>query len=83
MLEDIAYLLGDSLPGTPARESASQNVLAEFLGRPRGTLRNWQDGAQPGHADGELILSAWCRLGGKTRDFAPRERRPLSAGQLR
>ena len=83
MLEDIAYLLGDPLPGTPARVPASQDAVAGFLDKPRGTLRNWLDGAQPGHADGELILSAWCRLGGKTRDLAPRERRPLSAGQLR
>jgi hypothetical protein len=82
VIEDIAYLLGDELPGTPAREPVSQHAVADLLGVPRSTLRNWADGAQPKHSDGEKLLAAWCSLSGKARQFAPRERRPMSAARF-
>lgn len=82
LIEDVAYLLGDELQGTPVRESASLQAVADRLRVPRGTLRGWLDGAEPKHVDGERLLAAWCSLSGKSREFAPRERRPLSAHRL-
>lgn len=83
ILEDIAYLLGDELPGTPHRESVSQEELARYLNTTRGTVRGWLCGSEPKHGDGEAILAAWCRLSGKVRTYAPRTRRPMSAAELR
>ena len=71
LLGDLAYLLGDELPGTAAREPAPLGTLAEFLAVPRSTLRGWLEGAEPKHNDGEALLMCWCALTGKARAFAP------------
>ena len=71
LLGDLAYLLGDELPGTSAREPAPLGMLAADLGVPRSTLRGWLDGAEPRHNDGEALLIRWCALTGKERVFAP------------
>ena len=42
LLGDLAYLLGDDLPGTTGREPAALGTLAADLAVPRSTLRGWQ-----------------------------------------
>lgn len=80
LLEDLAYLAGEvDACNTEVRVPCSQERLAVTLGVARGTLRGWMDGSEPKHGDGELLLVRWCTLTGKAREFAPRERRPLSA----
>lgn len=82
VLDDIAYLLGEPLPGNELlRASVSQEKLALAIGFPRGTLRNWLDGSEPRHSDGEVLLAHWVRLTGKARTFVPVDRYVLSAGR--
>lgn len=71
LLDDLAYVLGDELPGTTAREPAPLGTLAAFLAVPRSTLRGWLEDAEPRHNDGEALLMRWCALTGKARAFAP------------
>ena len=71
LLGDLAYLLGDELPGTTAREPAPLGTLAEFLAVPRSTLRGWLEGAVTRHNDGEALLVRWCALTGRARLYAP------------
>jgi hypothetical protein len=73
LLGDIAYMLGEPAPGQnpELKVPVSQERLAEALGVSRGSLRNWIDGSEPRHADGEQLLVRWCSLSGKARTFAP------------
>lgn len=83
VLDDIAYLLGDALASNELlREPVSQEKLAAAIGFPRGTLRNWLDGSEPRHSDGEVLLAWWCRLTGKARTFAPVDRVVFSAHKV-
>lgn len=83
VLEDIAYLLGDPLPANELlRAPVSQERLAHHLGFPRGTLRNWIDGSEPRHSDGEQLLAHWCRLTSKARTFVPVDRYVYSAAKV-
>jgi hypothetical protein len=84
VLEDIAYQLGEPLPSNPEqREAVSVVKLADALDVPRGTLRNWLDGSEPRHTDGEKILAHWQRLTGKARTFAPVDRYVFSAAKAK
>lgn len=72
LLEDVAYLLGEPSQANPdLRIAVSQEKLATALDVSRGTLRNWMDGSEPRHSDGETLLFRWCSLSGKARTFAP------------
>ena len=71
LLGDLVYLLGEELPGTPAREPASLADLATFLNLPRSTVRGWQEGAEPRHNDGGALLLTWSAMTGKAHAFAP------------
>lgn len=83
VLEEIAYLLGEPLPANELlRAPVSQERLASHLGFPRGTLRNWIDGSEPRHSDGEALLAHWCRLTGKARTFVPVDRYVYSAAKV-
>lgn len=79
LFDDLAHVLGDCNEATGQRTPISTSALADALQVPRGTLRNWLDGSEPRHVDGERILAMWCRLTCKGREFAPRTRRSLSA----
>jgi hypothetical protein len=57
-------------------------ALSAKLGIHRETIRRWMDGAQPYHADGEMLLDRWSALTGKARHFAPRTRLSLSASKF-
>lgn len=82
LLGDVAYLLGDADPADADRRVAvSTSRLAVLLGVPRGTLIGWMEGSEPKHADGEKLIDRWRVLTGKPREFAPRERRSLTAAQ--
>lgn len=84
LLDDIAYLLGDDLPGSPAHAPVGTPALAKYLGHSRSTVVRWMtEGAQPRHSDGEELLRVWVRLTGKDVAFAPRERAVLSATSIR
>jgi hypothetical protein len=82
ILGDLAHLLGEPAAGQAEafhlREPCSETQLARSLEVARSTLRGWVDGAEPRHCDGERILMRWAELTGKTRAFAPTERRPLA-----
>lgn len=83
LLGDIAYRLGNADALNPdVRIACSQERLAQALLVPRGTLRNWVDGSEPRHADGEALLERWSALCGKAMVFAPLVRSPLSAGRV-
>lgn len=84
ILGDIAYLLGDVDPmNRSVRIACSERVLAERLETARSTLKGWLDGSEPKHSDGERIIAEWCVLTGHGPSFVPRERRVLSAAQVR
>lgn len=80
VLDDLAHLLGDvDESNRDVRVPCSTVRLADALGVARGTLRGWLDGSEPRHIDGEAVLQRWCVLTGKAREFAPRERKSLTA----
>lgn len=82
LLGDIAYMLGEIDPANPTvREPVNTSRLAILLHTPRGTLIGWLEGSEPKHADGERLIDRWLVLTGKPREFAPMERRSLSASQ--
>ena len=76
LLGDLAYLLGDELQGTTAREPVPLGTLAAFLAVPRSTLRGWLEGAEPRHNDGEALLLLWAGLAGNAASV------PTGAGSL-
>lgn len=81
VLADIAYQLGEMDPTTQRRTPLGRRLLARELNVADGTVRGWQEGSEPRHADGEMLLARWRALTGKPQEFAPRERRPLAAAQ--
>lgn len=83
LIVDMAYLLGDVDESHPdSRVPCSEVQLAAALDVPRTTLRNWLDGSEPKHGQGEMMLERWCKLTGKNRAFAPLTRRSLSAAKV-
>lgn len=81
VLDDLAYLMGEVNRSGNGRVPVSYAVLATKLNIARGTMRGWQDGSEPRHADGERLLVRWSALTGKPREFAPKERRSLTVAQ--
>lgn len=39
---------------------------------PKSTILGWKQGAEPKHADGELLIDLWIGLTGNNRHQAPR-----------
>lgn len=84
VLEDIAYMLGEVEPvNRLVRVPLSSVKLAEALGIPRGTLRGWMDGGDPGLHHGLMIIGLWCQVTGKAQTFIHRQRASFSASQVR
>jgi hypothetical protein len=84
VLTELAYILGDTDESHPdSRVPCGTRVLAQHLGVHRESIRRWHDGSEPGHADGEMLLTRWQLLTGKAREFAPRTRLVLSAARMR
>jgi hypothetical protein len=72
LLGDIQYLLGEEDAHNPAvRVPIGTATLAVHLGVSRGAVRNWIDGTQPRHDEGERLIERWCRLAGKGRANLP------------
>ena len=46
--------------------------LAERLDVSRGALRNWMDGTEPRHMDGEMLIWRWEIATGKKREYRKR-----------
>ena len=78
LLADLAHMLGDDDP-LGRRMPLNHYGLANALSVPRGTLRGWLDGSEPKHSDGERLVDRWRVLSGKPAEFAPRERKGLTA----
>lgn len=72
VLGEIAYLLGDEIPGSPMRTPLGTERLARELGISRGAVRSILDGAEPRHSEGERYLERWSALAGKAPALAPR-----------
>lgn len=84
LLDDIAWLMGEGdFAFEQVRKPLSTYELADHLKVPRGTLRGWMDGSEPKHCDGERVLLEWCRLTSKAREFAPLQKRMLTAATMR
>lgn len=84
LLGDIAYLLGDPIPGNQHRnEPVGTPTLAKHLELSRSTVRSWMDGAEPRHSDGERLIVIWCKLSGKAAAFVPLARPSLSASKMK
>lgn len=80
VLAEIAWHNAAPVPGLPTiRAPIGPRVLGEFLGVSRGAIRNWMEGAEPGWANGERILLAWCTATGEPREKAPVVATSLSA----
>ena len=80
LLDDIAYLNGGAdfaFPGV--RTPVGQPRLAAYLHVHRSTVRNWIDGAEPKHSDGEQLIAVWVKLTGNSLEFVPVALMPISA----
>lgn len=84
LLGDLQYLLGEATPGNPnVRIPVGRKALGSYLVVHHSTVRNWLDGAEPKHSDGERLVIAWERLTGKTRAFVPITKVVLSAKAMK
>lgn len=85
VLAEIAWMLGEEIPHLPgSRTPIGMRALGVAMGVPRNTLRRWiEEGAEPRHCDGELVLKRWMTLSGKRREFAPVTTSSLSAAKAR
>lgn len=45
--------------------------IADQIGIPKTTIIDWKQGAEPRHADGEVLIDFWCRVTGKDRFDIP------------
>jgi hypothetical protein len=80
LLADIAYLIGEPQLENPVmRNPVGTRLLADHLQVTRGALRNWQEGSEPRHSEGERLIAVWCSLTGKAEGFAPITVRSFSA----
>jgi hypothetical protein len=84
LLGDIAYLIGEQDFAFPeVRVAVGTQRLATYLELSRGAVRNYLDGTEPRHSEGERLITVWVKLSGKPREFAPRERASMSAASAR
>ncbi|MDO8298457.1 hypothetical protein [Lacisediminimonas sp.] len=49
--------------------------IEEHLDVAKSTMLGWKAGAEPRHADGELLIVLWIQVTGEARDALPLERR--------
>ncbi|MCS4235058.1 hypothetical protein [Stenotrophomonas sp. BIGb0135] len=52
--------------GVPVSSVSQQTQI------PKSTILGWKQGAEPKHADGELLMDLWIGLTGNNRHQAPR-----------
>lgn len=84
LLGDLAWLYGDLDPGDPnqrLRIAIGTATLADRLLISRGALRNWIDGTEPRHSDGEMLIARWAAITGKQREHLPRMVAVLSSAR--
>jgi len=86
LLDDLAWLYGEPDPANPAllRIALGTPTLAERLLVSRGTLRRWmEEGAEPRHSDGEMLIERWLAVTGKNREYLPKAIIVMSASQMK
>lgn len=86
LLGDLAWLYGepDAENPVPTRIDLPIYALANKLNVSRGTLRRWlEEGAEPRHSDGEMLIALWERATGKGRQYLPLAPLGLSATKAR
>ncbi|HNB05051.1 MAG TPA: hypothetical protein PKV97_03905 [Thauera aminoaromatica] len=71
VLADLAWVLGEPMPGSAERTPLGTRALAERLRVSRGALRNWCAGTEPRHSDALRLLQRWSELTGKPASMAP------------
>ncbi len=82
MIGDMQHLLGEDQAGTHGvtmRIPLGTRAIAKKLGVDRIMVRNWVDGTEPKHAQGEMLILRWCQLTGKSRVFVPMARPVFSS----
>lgn len=46
-------------------------LIAMAVGAGKSTVQGWKNGSEPGHRDGESLITLWCSVTGKQRDQLP------------
>lgn len=83
LLGDVQYLIGELQSGSEVvRTPVGTPKLADYLDVSRGTVRNWLDGTEPRHTEGERLIAVWIGLTGKGRQFVPVTVRVFSAAKV-
>lgn len=86
LLGDLAWLYGEPDPTNPVllRITLGTPTLAERLLVSRSTLYRWlEEGAEPRHSDGEMLIAKWEAATGKGRQYLPRAVAGMSASKLK
>lgn len=85
LLGDLAWLYGEPDPTNPTmlRIAIGMSTLADKLGVSRGAVRNWLDGGEPRHMDGEMLVARWVEATGKRREYLPLATAVMSAARAR
>lgn len=54
------------------KQGYSHHKIFNHTKIPVGTLAGFKQGSEPKHGDGERLISLWCKVTGKNREFVPR-----------
>jgi hypothetical protein len=46
-------------------------LIAMAVGAGKSTVQGWKQGSEPGHRDGESLITLWCEVTGEGRDQVP------------
>lgn len=83
VLSDMQWLLGEAVDGFPdQRTPVGTRAMATQLGVDRELVRNWLNGTEPKHKDGEMLIARWCALTCKARTFLPMTRPVFSSRRV-
>lgn len=54
-----------------SRHGMPQQEVGKAIDKPSSTVHGWKMGAEPKHADGEILIALWCRKTGNARGQVP------------
>lgn len=54
-----------------SRKGMAQQEVGRAINKPSSTVHGWKMGAEPKHADGEILIALWCEKTGNTRELVP------------
>lgn len=63
-----------------SRHGLAQQAVGKAINKPSSTVHGWKMGAEPKHADGEILIALWCNTTGRARDELPLTARFAWAG---